>query len=138
MGRFRGAFGCSSVALGAALVIMPVPAAAAPLPCSSTSAGEDGREFTCRIQAADARRPLRFKAFFSGGHDDTVASLQVTLDGSPLTCGEGSKTRLMGEDGDVSLECRISVPSTGDSNHVLTVLIKWSHAQYTDAGLQVD
>ena len=28
--------------------------------------------------------------------------------------------------------------AAGDSTHVLTVLIKWSHAQYTDAGLQAD
>jgi hypothetical protein len=47
-----------------------------------------------------------------------------------LPCDEGSKTRLMGEDGDVSLVCRFSTSTASRSNQGLVVQLTWSHAQY--------
>lgn len=117
----------------------PTAGAAAPapnkLPCTSQSPGGDLRNISCTLNAPSAARHFRFKVDFSGGHDDTMASMALKLDGAPLACEPGSKTRLMGEDGDVSLECSFSVPDAASSARTLTVLVKWSHAQYTDFAL---
>ena len=61
-----------------------------------------------------------------------MASMTLSLDGAPLACEQGSKTQLMGEDGDVSLECRFSLADAAGTKRVLKVLLRWSHAQYTD------
>jgi hypothetical protein len=105
------------------------------LPCASQSPGGDLRNISCTLNAPSAGRHFRFKVDFSGGHDDTMASMTLTLDGAPLACEPGSKTQLMGEDGDVSLECAFSVPDAARAPRELTVLVKWSHAQYTDFAL---
>lgn len=105
------------------------------LPCSSQSPGGDLRNISCTLSPPSAARHFRFKVDFSGGHDDTMASMTLKLDGAPLACEAGSKTQLMGEDGDVSLECAFSVPDTTTPARTLTVLVKWSHAQYTDFAL---
>src|SRR5262245_32334065 len=77
--------------------------------CYSQSPGGDARTFTCPLSVPDGTRHFRFTAAFSGGHDDTMASMTLTLDGAPLACAPGSKTSLMGEDGDVGLECKFSI-----------------------------
>lgn len=60
-----------------------------------------------------------------------MASMTASLNGTALMCAAGSKTELMGEDGDVSLECKFSITEPTGTHHILRVLIKWSHAQYT-------
>lgn len=115
----------------------PVPAPApAPtvgkLQCESKPLRGDRREVSCPLVASAATQRFRFKAHFSGSHDDTTASIVSTLDGTPLVCAEGSKTDLMGEEGDVSLECRFSIPAKAGTTHVLRVLLEWHHARYTD------
>jgi hypothetical protein len=122
----------SAAALGTApSLAADVPAApAGPASCSvSTATGGDIRVLTCPLAAG---RAWRFTAGFSGGHDDTSASLAVTLDGQPAACGAGSKTSLFGEDGDVSLHCRIDAAGAA---RTLVVTVLWSHAQYRDFGL---
>jgi len=99
--------------------------------CESRSPGNDALQVSCALSASDAAR-FRFKANFSGGHDDTVASMTPLLDGAALSCEDGSKTSLMGEDGDVFLQCRFAVTKKSGSPSVLQVLLKWSHAQYVD------
>lgn len=89
----------------------------------------------CLIPAANAAQWLSFKANFSVGHDDTKASMTASLDDVPLACDEGSKTELMGEDGDVSLECRFPVAARPWGGQRLSVKVSWRHAQYT--GFQV-
>jgi len=126
-------FALAAMPLGVACGAQPSGPRAA-LPCEAQASPGDLRNFSCPLKAATAARRYRFKAEFSGGHDDTMASMALNLDGAPLACDEGSKTQLMGEDGDVSLECRFSIPETAGA-HVLKVVLKWSHAQYTDAGL---
>ena len=75
---------------------------------------------------------FRFKANFTGGHDDTMASMTATLNGGPLTCGEGSTTSLQGEEGDVSLECRFSMTEKAGTKPIFGVVVSWDHAQYTN------
>ncbi len=101
--------------------------------CESKSPGGDFRDISCPLDVASTPQRFRFKADFSGGHDDTMASMVLSIDGAPLACEQGSKTYLMGEDGDVSLECRFSLSDTSRrARPTLRVLLKWSHAQYTD------
>ena len=100
--------------------------------CESRAVAGDTRDISCPLNASGTLQRFCFKASFSGGHDDTVASMTPSLDGVPLACEEGSKTSLMGEDGDVNLECKFSITQSAGTDHVLTVTLSWGHAQYTD------
>jgi hypothetical protein len=104
--------------------------------CESQAGTGNKLELRCPLAASGAPQRFRFEARFSGGHDDTVASMTATLDGAPLACEPGSKTSLMGEDGDVSLECRFSIAKEAGAERVLRVTLSWSHAQY--AGFALD
>lgn len=108
------------------------------LQCESTTFGGDHRAIKCPLKASAADQRFRFKANFSGGHDDTNARMTATLDGAPLACAKGSKTSLFGEDGDVSLECRFAIDGKAGAAHVFGVTLLWSHAQYTDFELASD
>ena len=96
------------------------------------------RDIVCPLSAAGSSQSYRFKANFTGSHDDTSASLAATLDGAPLACAQGSKTNLMGEDGEVSLDCRFAVAPKAGSQQVLRVMVTYRHAQYTDFELVSD
>jgi hypothetical protein len=98
--------------------------------CESQSPGGDFVQFSCPLPARGGEQRWRFKADFAGGHDDTSASMTLTLDEVPLECKPGSKTRLFGEDGDVSLVCRFRVRGAAGARPVLGVALLWSHAQY--------
>jgi hypothetical protein len=114
-------------------LICQAPAmAAGAVQCQSQAPGYDSLDVKCPLPASVAAAHYRFKANFSGGHDDTKATITPTLDGAPLACGEGSKISLFGEDGDVSLECRFSIPAKTAGQPVFGALVWWSHAQYTD------
>jgi hypothetical protein len=106
--------------------------------CESTTFGGDHRDIKCPLTASGATQSFRFKANFSGGHDDTSARMTATLDGAPLACAQGSKTSLFGEDGDVSLECRFALEGKAGTSRILGVTLLWSHAQYTDFALASD
>jgi hypothetical protein len=90
---------------------------------------------TCSLSGTGKTQRFRFQANFSGGHDDTEASMVPRLDGKDLSCDDGSKLYLFGEDGDVSLECRFTLQADS-RQHVLEVTISWTHADYTDATLK--
>ncbi len=100
--------------------------------CSIQESLGDVRDISCSVTASGKPMHFRFKANFSGGHDDTMASMSASLNGTALICEPGSKMQLMGEDGDVSLKCKFSITEPAGTHHLLRVLIKWSHAQYTD------
>jgi hypothetical protein len=116
------------------LVLFALPAAgaqpeAAPAPQDCVMQGNGERmEFRCELPGAATQ--FHFIARFSGGHDDTMASMTVTVGDQPLQCDEGSKTQLMGEYGDVALECRFSVARVAGAAPQLKVVVKWGHAQY--------
>ncbi len=92
----------------------------------------------CQIAASATPQRLRFKVNFSGGHDDTMAFMTPSLDDAPLDCDKGSKISLMGEDGDVSLDCRFSMAEKPGTKKVLRVKVLWSHAQYVDFEFKPD
>jgi hypothetical protein len=87
----------------------------------------------CALRASDAPRKFKFEVRFTGGHDDTMASLSATLNGKPLACDEGSKTELMGEFGEISIHCQFS----SEDAQQLKVSVQWHHAQYSDFLLDV-
>ena len=125
-------------ALAVALAAGANPAAAQTKPpCESPAPGYDSQVVKCTLASGTAKR-YRFKANFSGSHDDTTASMTTTLDGAPLACDKGSKTDLMGEDGEVSLECRFSIAGEGSATRLLSVTLSWRHAQYKDFELRTD
>jgi hypothetical protein len=117
-----------------AMLILAVPAgsacAAEVLTCDTQSAGWDRHEYRCPLTASGAEQRLRFKADFSGGHDDTAASIAFTLDGAPLACNQGSKTSLFGEDGDISLECHFALTGPPGTQRLLGATVKFSHAEF--------
>jgi len=119
----------------AALLLLCLPGlpcnAAEPQPaCEVESPGYDSREVSCVIPASPEAQRFEFVVNFSGGHDDTSASMQAALDDRPLGCEENSKTSLFAEDGEVSLYCRLTVAGAPQSAR-LKVAFRWSHAQYT-------
>ena len=119
---------CAPPVLAAQARSEPTPAGASA--CTAVNPfGGDMRVVTCRLPAG---RAFRFTASFSGGHDDTSASLAATLDGQSTGCDADSKMRLFGEDGDVSLHCRIQAAGDAASVHTLVVTVLWSHAQFRD------
>ncbi|WP_431101594.1 hypothetical protein [Roseateles noduli] len=100
--------------------------------CVETDRMMDWREITCTLPAGAAPKRFSFRAMFTGGHDDTSASIAPELDGQPFACGEGSKLSLFGEDGNVSLFCQFDRSALPAAAARLKVLIKWSHAEFAD------
>lgn len=115
-----------------ALVQLPCHAATSSPGCDIQSQTYDSREVSCTIPAAAQTRRFEFIARFSGGHDDTRASIRPSLNGQSLVCDEGSKTSLFAEDGDVSLQCRFTLPATSADAAKLQVTVRWSHAEYAN------
>ena len=101
-------------------------------PCDAQAPGYDNHVVKCALNTTGTAKRYRFKASFSGSHDDTTASMTTTLDGAPLACDKGSKTELMGEDGEVSLDCRFAIEGQAGAKHLLAVTLSWRHAQYKD------
>jgi hypothetical protein len=106
--------------------------------CEAPPAPGDRLDIACKLSASATPRPMRFSANFSGSHDDTMASMTATLDGAELACDAGSKTDLMGEDGDVSLHCRFTLVAPAGAERVLKVALSWRHAQYTGFELEAE
>lgn len=102
------------------------------LTCAPQETGYDSLVVECPLSGTATPQRLRFKANFSGSHDDTMVSMATTLDEAPLVCDKDSKISLMGEDGDVSLHCDFSLAANPGTKNVLRVKVTWSHAQYTD------
>ena len=122
-------------AVAAGLLLHLAPATAAERAdgsgdCATTAGGGGSRQVECRLDGSEGAASYRFLARFSGGHDDTVASLEAALDGAPDACGPGSKTYLVGEDGDVSLDCTIAPVDRAGAPRVLRVVVRWSHAEF--------
>lgn len=87
----------------------------------------------CAIASAPAVRTLRFKADFVGSHDDTVLAMTTKLDDTALVCDDRSKTRLVGEDGEVSLDCGFTLPAGVAAR--FGAHVTYHHAQYIGKAL---
>jgi len=123
--------------LFAVLLLVAVPAIAAG-PLQSAAPGKSGceqtadlsglNEFTCALKPSRKAVLYRFRATFSGVHDDTRVMMEQTLNGRLLTCAEGSKTDFTGEEvGTSSVDCRFVVPGDMKTQSVLKVRMRWGH-----------
>jgi hypothetical protein len=116
--------------------VMLLIAASLLVACAVESGPGDVVNINCPLDGSATTQSLRFKAHFSGGHDDTRASLTARLNDQSLACDDGSKTELEGEEGEISLECRFSLSAGAGTKHVLSVQVRWHHAQYTNFALE--
>jgi hypothetical protein len=100
--------------------------------CSVTASSYESRDVQCRFPQAQNGRKFRFKANFTGGHDDTSARIDSFMNDAPLDCDEGSKQNLFAEDGDISLWCNFAPAGAAPGNSILKVQIHFSHARFVD------
>lgn len=129
----------SSIVIGLSACATRAPAAFSPADaCSVTASTYDSRELQCRFPKVEFARKFRLTANFSGGHDDTVARLEPSIDDSPIDCDAGSKLHLSAEDGDVSLWCIFSVAEHAKEGGVFKTTIRWSHAEYVSHAVAVE
>jgi hypothetical protein len=120
-----------------AMVAATAPACAEEvLACETQSVDFKKREFRCPLTAKANAQQIRFKANFTGSHDDTQLSMTLTLDGLPVTCSKGSKTWLNSEDGDVSLHCHLVLDGTAGAQRMLRATVNFYHAEF--AGIQLN
>jgi hypothetical protein len=105
------------------------------LACETQSVTFKRREYRCPLMANANARPIKFKADFSGSHDDTQLSMTLSLDGSPVSCSKNSKTWLNGEDGDVSLECHFVLDGAAGTERTLRVTVNIYHAEFVGVKL---
>lgn len=99
------------------------------LSCELQSADRKRREYRCPLTAKGSEQQLRFKADFTGSHDDTQLSMSLTLDGVPVICSRDSKTWLNGEDGNVSLDCNIALNGSVGTKQILGATVNIWHAE---------
>ena len=105
------------------------PCAAEVLTCETHAANWKWQEFHCPVTITTEGQKMRFKADFSGSHDDTRLSMTLSLDGVPVACSPDSKTSLLGEDGSVSLDCHFVAAGTPGSKRTLAAIVQIWHAQ---------
>jgi hypothetical protein len=111
------------------------PARASEIACESSTLGGDMFDVRCPLPATRSAQRYRYEVHFSGGHDDTRASLSPALDGSVIACDEAdSQLRLLGEEGDVSLACEFEAGG-GSPAPVFSVRVLWHHCQHEGASL---
>jgi len=100
------------------------------LACETQSVNVKKREYRCPLTANGREQQMRFKANFSGSHDDTQLSMTLAMDGLPVSCSKGSKTWLNSEDGDVSLECKFVIDGATGTKKILRVTVNIYHAEF--------
>ncbi len=105
------------------------------LACEAQSVSFKRREYRCPLTANGREQQIRFKADFSGSHDDTELSMNLSLDGLPVSCRKGSKTWLNGEDGNVSLECNFVLDGAAGTKTILLAMVNIYHAEFVGVKL---
>jgi hypothetical protein len=99
------------------------------LTCQTHATNWKWQEFRCPLTINKEGQKMLFKADFSGSHDDTRLSMTLSLDGVPVACSQNSKTSLLGEDGNVSLECHFVPGGTAGTKRMLGAIVQIWHAQ---------
>jgi hypothetical protein len=99
--------------------------------CEAPAFGRDSLAVLCALDDATPQR-VHVKVHFTGSHDDTTASLEVSIGGAPVACDAGSKTSTEFEDGDVTLDCLLTASVEPAAAKDLRVSAKWFHAQYVN------
>ncbi|MCH8179882.1 MAG: hypothetical protein IIA02_08910 [Proteobacteria bacterium] len=108
-------------------------------PCQRELQPGDMHEFSCPLKAYAAAQKFHFVARVSGGHDDSSSLLVVRHGGQDVACETGSKVGSEGEDGDITLDCRFTLPATAlKSPSKLAVSLKASHVFFENHSLKAE
>lgn len=92
-------------------------------------------EVVCPIEGSEAGYAT-LEVMFGGFHDDSIASMELDLDGKTLACAPEDRTARSGEDGDtgdVALTCRFALPLAPHSGAVATARVRFHHADFAGA-----
>lgn len=131
----------AALACAAASVFTPAFAQSAPDtgPCQRELQPGDMHEFTCPLKAYPAAQKFHFVARVSGGHDDSSSLLVVSHGDQDVTCAPGSKVASEGEDGDITLDCRFTLPAAAlKAPGKLVVRLKASHVFFENHSLKAE
>lgn len=108
-------------------------------PCQRELQPGDMHEFSCPLKAYPAAQKFHFVARVSGGHDDSSSLLVVRHAGQDVPCDKGSKVGSEGEDGDITLDCRFTLPAAAlKSPGKLAVSLKASHVFFENHSLTAE
>lgn len=118
------------IALAAAITTLPSQAAETlektkAIECKKTLRPGSKHLFACPLPTFTSAQQAHVKVELSGGHDDSLATLALQHNGKTLSCAQGNKTESEGEDGDIVLECRFTLPAdvlTAPSNLAVTLV----------------
>ena len=101
------------------------------LTCSVSDTRFKFRDVSCALPASPEARTYRFRALFSGGHDDSELSLLPVVPGNgPLACDAGSKPESRGEYGNIHVDCVVSAGPLAEGEKSFSVKVVWSHAVF--------
>lgn len=92
----------------------------------------------CTIPEDADVRSVRLEVRFGGFHDDSLVDMALRVDGETVRCGPDDRVELSGESGDegeVTLFCRVPVASSEGRHHQLSALLRFRHAELADVRL---
>lgn len=102
-------------------------------PCQRELQPGDMHEFSCPLKAYPAAQKFSFVVRVSGGHDDSSSALTVRHGEQDVPCHKGSKVSSDGEDGNITLDCRFTLPAAAlKAPSKLSVSLKASHVFFED------
>ena len=108
-------------------------------PCQRELQPGDMHEFICPLKAYPAAQKFHFVARVSGGHDDSSSLLAVSHGDQDVACAPGSKVGSEGEDGDITLDCRFTLPAAAlKAPGKLVVRLKASHVFFENHSLKAE
>lgn len=131
----------AALACAAASAFAPAFAQSAPDtgPCQRELQPGDIHEFSCPLKAYSAAQKFHFVARVSGGHDDSSSLLTVRHGEQDVACEPGSKVASEGEDGDITLDCRFTLPASAlKAPGQLAVKLKASHVFFENHSLKAE
>ena len=131
----------AALACAAASAFAPAFAQRAPDtgPCQRELQPGDMHEFICPLKAYSAAQKFHFVVLVSGGHDDSSSLLAVSHGEQDVACAPGSKVGSEGEDGDITLDCRFTLPATAlKAPSKLVVRLKASHVFFENHSLKAE
>jgi hypothetical protein len=120
----------------ATVLLMAAPTSHAA--CTVQEPTDQSRRVLCTIDDGANLRFIRLEARFDGFHDDSLATLSLELDGTELPCSAQDRVELSGESGDegeVTLFCRVRVVPSEGRPRALAVLLRFRHAEFSGVRL---
>ncbi len=108
-------------------------------PCQRELQPGDMHEFICALKAYPAAQKFHFVVRVTGGHDDSSSLLVVRHGDQDVACAPGSKVGSEGEDGDITLDCRFTLPAAAlKAPGKLEVRLKASHVFFERYSLKAE